>query len=233
LTYFNYGQLSPQRAKIMADANVANGKKAEHRNTYEKAVFSLANSMVIYERIKNSFQPEHSHDFAKVLEQFAVNVKALRASTETAGSTENLDEKLVQPITEAFRGFEMMSALGYPLAVPPPSDAHDRELWNTMGGSLTNSVALRSASFHPAVTFYASALSAYRQDKAADFNDAIAGYQAWLAQHQFQKELAKGQRELFFNNYAPFKTLSPSCARLFPCSCRGRLCCGRPLVLLR
>jgi hypothetical protein len=67
LAYYTFAQLRGQRQKLMSDANVANGKDAQERSTYERAVLRTANSMVVYERLKNSFQPEHSHDFAQEL----------------------------------------------------------------------------------------------------------------------------------------------------------------------
>jgi cytochrome c-type biogenesis protein CcsB len=206
LAYFNYAQLLPHREKIVADARVAGDKEAQTRSTYEKAVFRLANTMVVYERLKNSFQPEGSHNFEQELEDFAANVKTLRTTARETGSTESVDEGLVAQVTQSFREFHAMAALGYPFAVPPPSGSHDRELWQTIGGSLTNYVATQATSYHPAVTHYAALLTAFGHGKADDFNAELAGYRNWLAKEDFGIELSKGSSELFFNNYAPFKT---------------------------
>src|SRR5207248_1621440 len=51
--------------------------------------------------------------------------------------------------------------------------------------------------------YYAKMAGAFRQNKPADFNKAVAGYRAWLGE-KFQPELKKGREEFFFNSFAPF-----------------------------
>ena len=204
LTYFNYSQLRGQREKIVADARVAGDKKAEERSTYEKAAFRLANSMVIYERIKNSFQPEHSHNFAQELAEYTKVTATGRQAMTNQQAGKEYDKAAFDQLMEKARSYSFIGEMAYPLIIPPQDAKHDRENWKNLGASLIDTA--RSDVLHPAAKSYAAMMTAYGQGKAADFNGAVAEYRRWLADNHFEAELSKGARELFFNNYAPFKT---------------------------
>jgi cytochrome c-type biogenesis protein CcsB len=49
-------------------------------------------------------------------------------------------------------------------------------------------------------------MTAYGHGKAADFNAAVSEYRRWMADNHFEEELSKGSSELYFNDYAPFRT---------------------------
>ena len=46
--------------------------------------------------------------------------------------------------------------------------------------------------------------SAYNQNKPADFNQAVAGYRAWMQENELFPALQKGGQEFFFNQIEPF-----------------------------
>lgn len=204
LTYFSYRQLRDQRQKIVTDAQVAGDKESQERSTYERAVFRLANSMVVYERLKNSLQPEHTHDFAKELADYKAMTATGRQAMINQQAGKDYDQDAFNLLMEQVRTYSFIQNAAYPLIIPPLDANHDRENWKNLGASLIDTA--RTDVLHPAATSYAAMMTAYGQGKAADFNAAVSEYRRWLLDNKFQTELAKGSGELFFNNYAPFKT---------------------------
>jgi cytochrome c-type biogenesis protein CcsB len=204
LAYFNYAQLRPHREKIVADARVAGDKQAQTRSTYEKAVFRLANTMVVYERLKNSFQPEGSHNFDQELADYAAITATGRQAMINQQAGRDYDRAAFNKLMELARKYSFIGEMAYPFIIPPLDANHDRENWKTLGTALIDTA--RTDVLHPAAKSYAAMMTAYGHGKADDFNAALAGYRNWLTKDHFEPELAKGSRELFFNNYAPFKT---------------------------
>jgi ABC-type transport system involved in cytochrome c biogenesis permease subunit len=88
-----------------------------------------------------------------------------------------------------------------PLLAPPPTAEGKPEDWSNAGLALLQSV--QQDQVHPAMKAYAAMATAYRQDRAEDFNRAVAEYRTWLSGHR-DRELGKGQAEYYFNQAKPF-----------------------------
>lgn len=204
LNYFSYDQLRGQRQRIMKDAQVAADKKDEERSTYEKEVYKLANAMFIYERLENSFRPQQSDDFAAELKEFSAMTAQGREAMAAQQAKQDYDRTVFDKFLEKARVYSAISQMAYPLIIPPMDPKHDRDGWNNLGASLIETA--RTDQLHPAAMAYAKMMTAYRHDKDADFNKAVADYKSWLLDNHFDKEVTKGARELYFNNYAPFMT---------------------------
>ena len=54
--------------------------KPEVQTTYQKQVVKLANAVVLYDRLKNSLQPEGAADFEQELLNFEKGIAAIRAN---------------------------------------------------------------------------------------------------------------------------------------------------------
>ena len=64
--FFSYNELSPYLARIEEQGNQAEDPKIKNneRTPYQAAISKLRNSVAIYQRLKNSIQPEPATDFA-------------------------------------------------------------------------------------------------------------------------------------------------------------------------
>ncbi len=205
LTFYRYEDLRSSRDSIMQDARTAGDKEAQSRNPYEKAVGQLANAMVIYERLKNSFQPETTHHFAGDLVEYQkITAEGRQAMLDQQAGKTDFNEAVFNKFFQFARSYAFMSEMAYPLIIPPSAGDHSRDNWSNIGKSLIDTA--RTDVLHPIVTAYAGMTTAYHDDRAADFNAAIVDYKNWMQQNGFQDELKKGRSELYFNNYAPFKT---------------------------
>ncbi len=204
LTYYRYADLGTNRESIMQDARAAGAKKSEERDQYEKAVNNLANSMVIYERLKNSFQPESTHNFAADLVEYQKLTESGRQAMMEQQAGQEFDETVFNKFFQFARVYAFMGEMAYPLIIPPPSGDHDRDHWQNVGSALLETA--RTDKIHPVVPIFAGMTTGYQNSKAADFNAAVVDYKNWMQQQGFEQELRKGRSELYFNNFAPFKT---------------------------
>jgi len=201
LRYYTYEELKPVIDEIGEQGRKAGEIEDAQRTTYQKQVLKLANAVVLYQRLKNSIQPEDSTDFAKQVEDYKASVVAGIAAFRAQQAGGKPDEAVLEKLGRLARRFEAMGRFAYPLVVPPLAPEADRNAWVTVGNSLFG--AIQTSEIHPTVTFFARMATAYAQGNAAEFNSAVAAYQSWLAPN-FSKEVTKGRAEFYFNDVKAF-----------------------------
>lgn len=206
INYFSYNQLDGQRQKIMTDYGVASNKQKnkEELNTYDKAVLKLATAMYNYESLENSFRFGQSDDFTVELEEYVAMAPAGFQAMWNQQHNKPYDQAVFDKFLAKVRPYSAMSQMNCPLIIPPTDPEQNRNGWSNLGASLIDTA--RTDQLNPAVMAYAKMMTAYRHDKDATFNSAVANYKTWLLDNHFDKEVTKGARELYFNNYAPFMT---------------------------
>lgn len=201
LRYYPYDDLKPVVNEIFTQAGTAGEVESAQQTTYQRQILKLANAISIYQRLKNSIQPEGTTNFVQLLADFEAalpaGVRAMRAQQMGADA----DQKALQSFMAIGQKFEAAANRSYPRAVPPLEPAKDRDAWANVGASLLD--AIRTQSIPPAVGFYARIAKAYAQDDATEFNAAVAGYKNWLAK-DFAKEVKKGRSEYYFNQIKLF-----------------------------
>ena len=201
LRYFTFKELEPLVTEINDQARKADEVKMQDQTTFQKQVGKLANAITLYQRLKVTLQPDGAKDFAQQLVDFQKNLGPAQAAAQASESGKPFDQDALQRIAGPVQAFQLMARFSYPLTVPPlnPAEAHDA--WQNMGNSLLDSG--RTGVLHPAATNLAAMATAYHQQKADDFNRAVANYRQWL-EPQFQKALTKGSAEFYFNRVKPF-----------------------------
>src|SRR6185503_11386767 len=178
LRYYTFNEIRSVGQEIIEQGQKAAEVKEELQTTYQKQVVKLAHAVFLYHNLKNSLRPEVSEDFAQELAGFRKDVSSLRAAAR-AGQTENdFDKETLGRVEEAYTHFRGMAQSGYLLNVPPLNPEVVRDEWHSAGRSIMESIG--GDDFHPAVTFFAKMSTAYRQQKAEEFNQAVAGYRQWL-----------------------------------------------------
>ena len=201
LRYYTFNEIAVTVGEIGKQARKAGEVEDAQRTTYQKQVIKLANAVSLYRRLKSSLQPEGTADMAKLVADYqsslAEGVAAFRA--QRAGG--QVDEEALMKFGRIARQFDALANFAYPLVIPPAKPEADRNSWANIGTSLMG--AIQSGEIHPAVSFFARMGTAYAKGAAAEFNSAVAGYKAWLAP-QFDKELAKGRAEFYFNSIKAF-----------------------------
>jgi len=116
------------------------------------------------------------------------------------GST-NFNKDAVEAVGLPLQHFDYMSNYAYALVIPPLHPQRAGNSWKNTGAALLETIS--EMQVHPAVTYLVAAATAYRQENAAAFNQAIDDYRGWLAS-RFPHEMTKGRAEFYYNDVKAF-----------------------------
>jgi len=201
LRYYTFAEIEPVMGEIGAQGSKASEVEDAQRTTYQKQMLKLANAAFLYRKLKNTIQPEDTHNFAELIDAYKAALPAGLAAFRAQQSGGPADDEALRKFSDIARRFDMMSGLAVPLTVPPLDPQADRTAWLNVGTSLIS--AIRTGEVHPAVGYFSRMATAYAHDQPAEFNAALAGYQDWLGA-SFSREVGKGGAEFYFNQVKAF-----------------------------
>ncbi len=213
LRYYTFAELMPVLDVVEEQSRKAGEFKAEQQTTFQKQVLKLANALTLYQRLKVTLQPEGTDDFAKEVAQFQADLAPAQAAAQKGT---NFDSTALQRVARPWQEFQLMAKFGYPLIIPPANPAKGRDQWQNAGTALLES--FRNNGIQPASKYYAEMVTAYRQEKPAEFNQALDQYKQWLGP-RFEKEVWKGRAEFYYNDVKAFlhATIIYICALVLAC----------------
>lgn len=210
-TYYAFGEVKPKLADIRTHANRIARLPRSQRAPWEEELLRLRQTLKLYERLKNSMQPNGllqrsgldpvRFDFAGRLASFQQDLRAGvdAAAARKRGEDEPTDEAVLQRIRE-FVAPHVTIERAAPLAlVPPPRSGG---AWRTVSGSIVESV--RTGHLTPPVSRYAALMAAAARNDTAEFNRLVHEYEAWLESQGFGAELVRVRSETFFRRLQPF-----------------------------
>jgi ABC-type transport system involved in cytochrome c biogenesis permease subunit len=200
LRYYSFAELQTTLDEVSAQGRKAGAVEDAQRTTYQKQVLKLANALVLYQRLKNSIEPEGTHNFAELIAAYQAAMPAGLEAARAQRAREKFDEAALRKFGAIAQEFDALSNTALPLAVPPANPV-DKDAWVNIGTSLINSIQTRQ--IDPAVGFYAKMATGYRHDDVAEFNSAVAGYRNWLMP-AFTPAVEKGRAEYYFNQIKAF-----------------------------
>ncbi len=200
LRYYSFQELDPRLEEIVRQGRKADEVKAEVRTAYQKQALKLANALMLYQQLKNSIQPEGTHNFSDLIAQYKTALPAGLEAIRAQQAGEKVDDAALRALAGIAQQFDTVAKFAHPMVVPP-TDPADKDAWTNVGASLLG--AIRGEEVHPAVGFFARMATAYSHGDAAEFNSAVAGYKNWLAPN-FARVVAKGRAEYYFNQIKAF-----------------------------
>jgi ABC-type transport system involved in cytochrome c biogenesis permease subunit len=206
--YYSFDNMTNQldhlqdQARKLMDAEANKGEEAaKTRTAYQKDLMHLFNSMVLYNRLKNSLEPEGTRDFTEELQVYQDSIAPGLTALELSTNGKAANQEDLSRIDAFFRRYDEVAQLADPLIIPPlPNES--RSHWSNIGTNLL--LALRTGEISPSAKFYAAMATAYKNDQPPAFNQAIASYRAWLQENDLYPALKKGNEEFFFNQIEPF-----------------------------
>jgi ABC-type transport system involved in cytochrome c biogenesis permease subunit len=221
--YFSFTQLTPFLKQIDEQGEQADKLQAVERSAYQSAILNLRNALVLYQRLKNSLQPEGADNFAAELQAFeqAVPEAARAARARETGAA--FDQTQLDRIAEVLQSYERLAEMAYLLAVPPPSGSGD---WRSVGQAIMQSIAARG--IDPIVKLYASLGDAYRTGDGAAFDQTVNHLTDRIAQSQ-PTGVKRARYEFFFNAVDPFTHSMTLYVLAFLLACISWLAWQRPL----
>ena len=221
--YFSFAEFTPFLRQIDEQGTQSDKLEAVQRSAYQSAILNLRNGLALYQRLKNSIQPEGTQNFAAELRSFENNVPGAAKAARKRENREKFDEAKLNDVAELIQRYEKLSEMAYILPVPPRGP---NEEWRSIGDSLLHSVATRE--IHPVVKEYANIGDAYRADDRLVFNQHVDLLADWFAKEQ-PNATKRTSFEFLFNRLQPFSQAMVIYVLAFLLACASWLGWNRPL----
>jgi ABC-type transport system involved in cytochrome c biogenesis permease subunit len=196
--YFSFAEFSPFLKQIDEQAAQSDKLEAVQRSAYQSAILNLRNGLSLYQRLKNSIQPEGAENFTAELQGFASSVPGAATAARQRSMGENFDKAKLDDVAQMIQRYEHLSDMAYVLAVPPLEPNGE---WLSVGNSLLRSVAL--GEIHRIVAEYAIVGDAYRGNDRQLFNQHVQLMIDWFSKEQ-PNTMKRASFEFLFNRLQPF-----------------------------
>ena len=196
--YFSFAEFMPFLKQIDEQATQSDKLEAVQRSAYQSAILNLRNGLSLYQRLKNSIQPEDAQNFAAELHRFEGTVPGAAKAARERSMGENFDKARLDDVAAMIQRYERLSEMAYVLAVPPFGQD---DQWHSVGDSLLRSVG--TGQIHPIVGDYAIVGDAYRVDDRMLFNQNVQFVGDSFAKTQ-PKATKRASFEFLFNWLQPF-----------------------------
>jgi ABC-type transport system involved in cytochrome c biogenesis permease subunit len=196
--YFSFAEFTPFLRQIDEQAAQSDKLEGVQRSAYQSAILNLRNGLALYQRLKNSIQPEGAQNFVEEVHDFESSVPVAAKAAREREMGENFDQAKLNDVAELVRRYERLSEMAYMLAVSP---REQREQWHSVGDSLLHSVGV--GEIHPIVTEYAIIGDAYRAGDQSLFNQHVDLTANWFAK-EWPNAAKRTSFEFLFNRLQPF-----------------------------
>jgi len=196
--YFSFAEFAPFLKQIDEQAAQSDKLEAVQRSAYQSAILNLRNGLSLYQRLKNSIQPEDTQSFTAELQRFANSVPGAATAARQRAMGENFDKAKLDDVAQMIQRYERLADMAYVLAVPPLEP--NRE-WQSVGNSLLRSLGL--GEIQVIVAEYAVLGDAYRANDRAVFNQQVQLMTDWFAKEE-PKTTKRASFEFLFNRLEPF-----------------------------
>ena len=221
--YFSFAELFPFLKQIDEQGEQSEKLQSVQRSAYQNAIFNLRNALVLYQRLKNSVQPEGAANFEAELQSFesAIPDAAREARQRETGAS--VDQAKLDAVAELIQRYQTLAEMAYALAVPPSQSQGE---WHSIGDSLVQSIT--KPKVDPVARMYAQIGDAYRGNNPSLFNQQIDRLAGVLAQEQ-PGASKRTSFEFLFNRVDPFSQSMVLYVLAFLMACGSWLGWNRPL----
>ncbi len=196
--YFSFAEFTPFLGQIDEQGTQSDKLEAVQRSAYQSGILNLRNSLALYQRLKNSIQPEGTQNFAAELQRFASSVPGAAKAARERAMGDSFDKAKLDDVAELIRRYERLAEMAYLLAIPPLGQNGG---WRSVGDNLLRSVG--TGEIHPIVSEYAIIGDAYRANDPSLFNQHVNLMANWFAKEQ-PNAMKRTSFEFLFNRVQPF-----------------------------
>ena len=230
--YFSFADFAPFLKQVDEQGAQSDKLEAVQRSAYQSAILNLRNGLSLYQRLKNSVQPEGAENFAAELHRFESTVPGAAKAARERAMGENFDKSKLDDVAQMIQRYERLSEMAYLLAVPPigllgsaPPATGNGE-WHSVGDSLLRSVG--TGEIRPIVIEYAIIGDAYRAGNQTLFNQHVQLMTDWFAKVQ-PNATKRASFEFLFNRLQPFSQSMTLYVLAFLLACASWLGWSAPL----
>jgi ABC-type transport system involved in cytochrome c biogenesis permease subunit len=198
---FSFAQLEPKLNELERQASLARQTEPPERNAFQRAVLTLRDHVMLYDRLTISLIRADSPDFLDDITKFQAGVPAGVAALHAKQDNKPYDEAAAKATFDAAERFTMMADNGYILAIPPLADDTDATHWRNAGTALLDGI--KTGALDPAVVAYAGLSRAWIAQNPTEFNTIVRLYRPALM-GRFANRITKTDAEARFNAAQPF-----------------------------
>jgi ABC-type transport system involved in cytochrome c biogenesis permease subunit len=198
--YFGFEELSPFLKQIDDQGEQSDKLQSVERSAYQNAILNLRNALVLYQRLKNSLEPEDAQNFAAELEFFQNGLPAAGKAARQREAGESFDKAKLEDTAGLIQRYQKLAELAYILAVPP-SASGPQDQWRSVGETLVQSIL--ASEIYPLVKMDAALGDAYRAKNRSAFNQDVDLIANWIAKEQ-PTAAKRASFEFLFNHVDPF-----------------------------
>ena len=221
--HFSYLELKPFLRQIEDQGSRAEKLQSVERSAFQSAIVNLRNALLLYQRLKNSLQPEGAENFGNELQLFSRGIPdAAKAARQREGG-EKFDQATLDRVAELMQRYQEMTELAYILPVPAAGESKD---WISLGQALLES--LLAPDVHPIAKAYATLGDAYRAGDYRAFNEQVDQLRNRLAQEQ-PRATSRSSYEFLFNHTDPFTHSMTLYVLAFLLACISWMAWSQPL----
>ena len=238
--YFTFRELEPRLAAIGTQAlEISSKVNAASRSEWQREGLRLRNRLAVYQRLKNSLQPntflQHeaqgqpiAYDFAAGLSQYQIDLRVV-VHAKQGKEQQAIDQTTAERMRTFARPFAGVSRAEVLTIVPPAVPASSRDRWRGIGTAVVDSA--RTGQLAPPVAHFAEMSSAFARGRPAIFNLEVTKYRQWLTTNGLAPEVSKARYEFFNNLFQPFVRATALYLVAFFLACA--FCFKRSTVLYR
>ena len=197
---FSFAELSPFLKQIDDQGEQSDKLESVERSAYQNAILNLRNALVLYQRLKNSLQPEDAQNFASELEFFKNDLPAAGKAARQRQTGQSFDKAKLDDTAGLIQRYQRSADMAYILAVPPPASGQQGE-WRSVGERLVQSIA--TGEIHPVIRMYAQTGDACRAGSRTAFSQDVDLIANWIAREQ-PGAAKRTSFEFLFNQVDPF-----------------------------
>ena len=152
LEYYAFNDMTNQIEKLQDQAQtLLNAEKdkedaVKSRTPFQRDLIHLVNSLVLYNRLKNSLEPEGARDFAQELQMYQASIAPGKLALEQSKEGKEANPEDLNRIAVSFERYSEVARFADPLIIPP-SSGQPRAAWRNIGAHLLE--ALRSGQIQP------------------------------------------------------------------------------------
>jgi ABC-type transport system involved in cytochrome c biogenesis permease subunit len=223
--YFSFAELSPFLKQIDEQGEQSDKLQSVERSAYKNAILNLRNALVLYERLKNSVQPEDAQNFSAELEFFENGLPDAGKAALQREAGESFDKAKLEDTAGLIQRYQNLADMAYLLAVPPSSSVK-QDQWRSVGETLVQSIT--APEIHPIAKLYAAIGDAYRAGDRSAFNQDVDLAANWIAKEQ-PTTAKRSSFEFLFNDVDPFTHSMVLYVLAFLLACGSWLGWSRPL----
>ncbi|MDD2764696.1 MAG: cytochrome c biogenesis protein CcsA [Opitutaceae bacterium] len=198
---FSFNELRSGLSELDRQMRLAETVDEQTRTPFQREVAKLYQRLVLYQRLKQSVNPEHSPDFLADLLRFQQLLPAGAAALQAKEAGQPYAEADYKAIMDFASQFQFLSETGHLLVIPPEAGTADVNAWQKLGDALMDT--FRRGAVSPDAMAYAGLGHAWRLKQPRDFNEIVGLYTQQLAK-RFQPQLQKCRLEAVFNQAEPF-----------------------------